>query len=193
MLFFIGEQLHNKNGELFMIGYRGNDRTCAVVGRDDSNAIKAGAEPTVREALRKLMISIISDCGCKEFISGMHRGGELLGAELAIELKNEFEIKLWGILSSEEQWVEWTATERERFFSLMEKADYEYRVSDRETDESRKKQLKIIEEEADIIIAFGGRECREINAVLARAIKKRKKVLAFNPENSQISSFPGLV
>jgi uncharacterized phage-like protein YoqJ len=123
----------------------------------------------------------------------MHRGGELLGAELAIELKNEHKIKLWGILSSEEQWVEWTAAEKDRFFSLMEKADYEYRVSDRQTNESRIKQLRIIEEEAGIIIAFRSRENREINAMLARAIKKRKKVYAFDPENAEISSFPELV
>lgn len=177
----------------FMIGYRGNDRACAIVGMDDPNAIKGEAEPAVREALKRLMISIITDCSCSEFISGMHRGGELLGAELAIELKNEHKIKLWGILSSEEQWVEWTAAEKDRFFSLMEKADYEYRVSDRQTNESRIKQLRIIEEEAGIIIAFRSRENREINAMLARAIKKRKKVYAFDPENAEISSFPELV
>lgn len=175
-----------------MFGYGGKGRACAIVGADDPDAIRAGAEPAVREALKKLMISIITDWGCREFISGMHRGGELLGAELAIELRDEFGIKLWGILSSEEQWIDWKAAEQDRFFSLMEKADYEYRVSDRETEESRRKQLRIIEEEAGIIIAFRSRENKEVNSALARAIKKRKKVLAINPENAEVSPLPEL-
>lgn len=176
-----------------MTGYKGNTCACAILGPDDPNMIGDREGTAVRNALKKLMTSIIADYCCDEFISGMHRGGELLGAELALELGKEYGTKFWGILSSEEQWIEWTLAERERLFSLMEKADFEYMVSDRKNDESRLKQLKVIEEEADIFIVYKGGMNRDLNTALVRAVKKGKRIFVFDPDSYEVTSFLELI
>lgn len=177
-----------------MSSYEGAARVCAIVGEDDPNLTWNGNDDILlRQMVRELMEEIIDGYGCNEFISGMHRGGEFLGAELAIEIKKERGVKFWGIISSEEQWLSWTTAEKDVFFSRMEQADYEYRVSNRENAGSRSLQLKIIEEEADVFIVFRARDDREINEMLAQAAKKKKKIYIIEPKNAEISPFLELV
>ena len=169
-------------------------RTCAIIcGLTEHSEEVIPNEENLINSLRQLMERVITEMNCRTFISGMNKGIEQLGAELVLELKEQYNLTLWGIISSEEQWIEWTGKERDRFFRLMEMADYEFRTSNKKSDKSRASQMKVIEEEADVLIIIHSALSGEISEILISAAKKGKKVYLINRETAEISTFLELI
>ena len=141
-------------------------RTCAIIGglTENGGAVMANEENLIY-SLRQFMGRVMTEMNCRTFISGMNKGIEQHGAELVLKLKEQYNLTLWGIISSEEQWIEWTGKERDRFFRLMEMADYEFRTSNKKSDKSRASQLKVIEEEADVLIIIPSAPSDEVNEI----------------------------
>lgn len=98
---------------------------CGIIGEEliEHEEIRATC-PKLVPLLYKELEELILRHHVTEFISGMQRGAEMLAAEIVLELKKGYPVTLWGILESEEQWVHWNRTEQNRFFSLMEQADF---------------------------------------------------------------------
>ena len=64
--------------------------------------------------------------GCRHFICGMARGADLYFAEAALELKeNHPKITLEGARPCETQADSWPQSERNRYFAILDRCDYE--------------------------------------------------------------------
>ncbi len=169
-------------------------RTCAIIcGLARYGEEEAANEANLISSMRQPIKQVVTEMNYRTFISGMNRGIEQLGAELVLEFKEQYNLTLWGIISSEEQWIGWTGKERDRFFRLMEMADYEFRTSNKESEKSRASQLKVIEEEADVLIVITASLSEEIRGILISAVTKGKKVFLINHETAEISSFLKLI
>ncbi len=67
--------------------------------------------------------------GYRHFISGMARGCDLYFAEIVLELKENCpEVTLEAAIPCEEQAIGWKEHERERYFGLVARCDYETMV-----------------------------------------------------------------
>jgi uncharacterized phage-like protein YoqJ len=107
-----------------------------MIGEDCISSRVRPDNVALKDNLRRFIKRLITEMNCRSFLSGMHRGIEQLGAELVLALKERYKLTFWGILASEEQWIQWPDRDRERFFKLMELADFEYRASNGETSRS---------------------------------------------------------
>jgi uncharacterized phage-like protein YoqJ len=132
---------------------------------------------------------MINQYNVGEFISGMHRGPEMLAAEIVLGLKKRYSIKLWGILDSEEQWIHWSEAEQDHFFDIMEQADYEYRVGNQADENSRRRQLRVIAEESDFLIVVEQAIPDVMLQALTYARRHGKRVLWIEPQNLQVTPF----
>lgn len=159
-----------------------NNLKCGIVGSILSTDRYTNIEK-LKSLLNEELIKMIENDHVKEFISGMHLGPEMLAAELVLELKKRYPVKLWGILESEEQWIHWSETVQDRFFSIMELADYEYRVGDRYTEISRHRQLRVIAEEADFLIVVEKVIPDEMLQMLTYAKRHGKRILWVEPQS----------
>jgi len=116
---------------------------CAIVGLDYAD----------ESALRNELERLVTECGVVEVVSGLHRGIEMQAAAIALELRRKYPLKLWIILESEEQCIDWDEHERDKFYQIAEQSDYQMRVDNAKNDFSRTKQIEAMCRDASIILA----------------------------------------
>ena len=167
-------------------------KTCGIIG-DGTLPFKRGSAgyKAFREALAELILAR----GCGEFISGMDRGGDRLGAELVLEMREELGCTLWGVLSSEEQWIHWANVDADRLFNITERADYEYRISNHATGDSRLDQLLFIADNSQklIVAAEDGKLSPEARAALVRAVARGEEVALIDPVTLRVTYPPTVI
>lgn len=163
-----------------------NKLKCGIVG---SQLSSYHSMSKLKLLLNSELVKMIENQSVREFISGMHLGPEMLAAELVLKLKKRYPVKLWGILESEEQWIRWSEEEQDHFFSIMEQADYEYRVGNRSAPESHRRQLHIIAEESDFLIVVEQVIPDEMLQALTYARRHRKRVLWVEPQSLRVTPF----
>ena len=167
-------------------------KTCGIIG-DGALPFKRGS----REygALGEALDGLIRASGCEEFISGMERGGDQLGAERVLALREELGLRLWGVLSSEEQWIHWPLVDADRLFSIMERADYEYRIANHATERSRLDQLLFIADNSQklIVAAEDGKLSPEARAAVVRAAARGSEVALIDPVTLRVTYPPTVI
>lgn len=76
--------------------------------------------------LRERIILLIEDLSVTHFISGMNIGIEQYAAEVILDLKSLYpQITLEGVLPFENQAVNWTEYQRDKYFFIMKESDKE--------------------------------------------------------------------
>jgi uncharacterized phage-like protein YoqJ len=167
-------------------------KTCGIIG-DGALPFKRGSAGY--KAFREALAELIRASGCGEFISGMDRGADQLGAELVLEMREELGCTLWGVLSSEEQWIHWANVDADRLFNIMERADYEYRIANHATEHSRLDQLLFIADNSQklIVAAEDGKLSPEARAALVRAAARGEEVALIDPVTLRVTYPPTVI
>ena len=150
-------------------------RTCAILAAHTGKCAKG-----VGKALEHLLRLMVEE-GFDEFICGMERGLEQLAAETILTLRETMAIRLCGLVDSEEQWLSWSLGERDVLFSIMQRADYEYRVANAGVENLQREKLRYVSVEADRLLLL----CSVLSgryALLAREMRLRgKEVFLLDP------------
>ncbi|MDD2496439.1 MAG: SLOG family protein, partial [Tissierellia bacterium] len=80
----------------------------------------------LKSRLKETMTILIEDFSVTHFISGMEFGLEQLSAEFVLDLKTKFpSITLEGAIPYENQVINWTESQRDKYYSIMQKIDNE--------------------------------------------------------------------
>lgn len=134
----------------------------------------------MEKALERLLRDTVGE-GFDEFICGMERGLEQLAAKNILNLRETMDIRLCGLVDSEEQWLSWSLRERDALFSIMQRADYEYRVANAMVENLQREKLRYVSAEADRLLLL----CSVLSgryALLAGEMRLRgKQVVLFDP------------
>ena len=162
-------------------------KTCGLISE---GVLPAGAESG---PFAEAYSALIRGCGCGEFICGMERGAELLGAELVLASRAETGAVLWGVLSSEEQWTGWSLEDADRLFRVMERADHEYRLADRASPEARSAQLRFIAERSQVLIVTAAAPSDGLRRLLVAAAARGCEVRILDPETLAVTELPRAV
>lgn len=162
-------------------------KSCGIIG-DGALPFKRGSSQW--KALAEALAGLVRESGCEEFLSGMERGGDQLGAEVVLGLREELGLKLWGVLSSEEQWIHWPNVDADRLFGIMERADYEYRISNHATEHSRLDQLLFIADNSKKLIVVTEALSPEARAAVVRAAARGREVSLIDPVTLAVSYPP---
>ncbi len=165
-------------------------KSCGIIG---DGALPFRRASRQWNALAEALARLVRESGCSEFISGMERGGDQLGAEVVLGLREELGLTLWGVLSSEEQWIHWPNVEADRLFGIMERADYEFRISNHATERSRLDQLLFIADNSQKLIVIAGELSPEARAAVVRAAARGRPVTLIDPVTLRVSSAPSVV
>lgn len=80
---------------------------------------------SVRERLKKVMLTLIQEAEVTRFVVMMERGFPLDAAAAVLELRSEHPITLECVIPFEEQHIAWPEEVRERYFSLIAQCDSE--------------------------------------------------------------------
>ncbi len=91
---------------------------CMIAGESD-------AEEHRMSSLNHILDRLITDFGIDCFFVGMERGAEQFCAETLLEKKKNHNIDVHCVLTHEEQSSFWQESDRNRFFSIMERCDKE--------------------------------------------------------------------
>jgi uncharacterized phage-like protein YoqJ len=95
----------------------GQDQSCFTFGFDEENQKCAD----LKLAMLNEISQLIED-GVTEFLSGMALGVDIWGAEIVLTLRNQGKpVRLVCVLPSEEQANRWSVSERNRYFTILEK------------------------------------------------------------------------
>ena len=165
-------------------------KSCGIIG-DGALPFKRASREW--NALSEALAGLVRESGCAEFLSGMERGGDQLGAEVVLGLRAELGLKLWGVLSSEEQWIHWPNVDADRLFGIMERADYEFRISDHASETSRLDQLLFIADNSQKLIVVTQALSPEARAAVVRAAARGRSVTLIDPVTLRISSVPSAI
>ncbi|WP_313343000.1 SLOG family protein [Sedimentibacter sp.] len=76
--------------------------------------------------LKEILGSLVEDFSVNHFISGMKFGLEQISAEIILELKTKFSgVTLEGVIPYENYATDWTETQRDKYYSIMQNIDKE--------------------------------------------------------------------
>lgn len=166
------------------------EKTCGLIAE---GVLPFGDASPRRTEFEAAYSALIRGCGCGEFICGMERGAELLGAELVLKMRAETGAKLWGVLSSEEQWTGWSHADSDRLFRAMERADYEYRLADRASPAAREAQLRFIAGRSQVLIVTAEAPSDSLRALLVSAAARGCEVYILDPVTLSVTELPRAV
>lgn len=103
-------------------------------------------------ALKKLLIDFIKQKGITEVLSGLEPELGLLSAEIILELKHLFPIRLECVIPFEEYTTHWSEPLRNRFFRVMELCDTETLLQAHFSLDSFQKRAAYFRKKADYLL-----------------------------------------
>ena len=105
-------------------------------------------------------------------LTSLNRGTETTAAEVALSLKD---VKLECVIPFEEQAAEWSETERDRYFGIIEACDKETLITTARQEKSELYAYTYLVNNADIIL-LGTPPSKEISALINTSGKKVIKI-----------------
>ena len=136
----------------------------------------------LKKALAKEITKLV-DAGYTDFLSGMAEGTDAWAALAVLALKKENPaLKLHCVLPCEGQADEWSASARERYFSILEQADEVVYVSREYHDGCMLKRNRYLVDHAACLLAVYNGEWRGGTAMTVRyAQKLGREITILNP------------
>ena len=136
----------------------------------------------LKEALAKEIAKLV-DVGYTDFLSGMAEGADTWAALAVLALKKENPaLKLHCVLPCEGQAGKWSASARERYFSILEQADEVVYVSREYHDGCMLKRNRYLVDHAACLLAVYNGEWRGGTAMTVRYARKMgREVIVLNP------------
>ena len=163
------------------------ERSCAFTGHRPKKFPWGYNEADARcLALKKALaeeIAKLVKAGYTDFLSGMAEGADTWAALTVLALKQENPaLKLHCVLPCEGQADEWSASARERYFSILEQADEVVYVSREYHDGCMLKRNRYLVDHAACLLAVYNGEWRGGTAMTVRyAQKLGREITILNP------------
>ncbi|MEG0874256.1 MAG: SLOG family protein [Clostridiales bacterium] len=126
--------------------------------------------------------------GYNYFISGFAMGVDLMAAEIVLQLKTaNAHIKLEAALPCMNQTVSWSSVSQEKYFALLDKADYRSCVHPKGMRESYLMRNRYMVENSDRVIAvYDGRK-GGTSYTVDYARKHKREVIVIDPQILEIT------
>jgi len=135
--------------------------TCCFIGGCKQNNLflfdeKSPYYKDIKLKIEKNIVYLIENLFVTNFISGMDIGFELCAAETVLEKKEEKypQITLEGVLPYETHSINWTAAQRNKYYSIMEKSNREILLQYHYTDDCMRKRNQYMINKSKYIIFF---------------------------------------
>jgi uncharacterized phage-like protein YoqJ len=148
----------------------------------------------LKEVLYREKQRLIIGHGVTRFISGMARGIETYAAEIVLALKEIHPVTLECAIPYEEQAAGWRSMDRERYFSIVAKADRETLISHKFSYESLEIRNRYMVDQSGFVIAVwgGGRGgTGGTGNTLHYAEKKGRFVVCIDPSTQTVTYLDG--
>ena len=142
----------------------------AVISKTNETWLKGeGIEADI--AFEKIKIALINLCREETvwLISPMNRGIETMAAEIAVMLGGN--IKLECALPFEEQAKDWSESERDKYFSIIERCETETMITTAKSEKSEKYCYNYLVNKANLIL-LGDAPNMEISELIKTSGKK---------------------
>lgn len=136
----------------------------------------------LKRQLREVILNLIQNEDARHFISGMALGVDQMAAEIVLELKEQFpDITLECEFPCKTQAVKWSDKCRERYFSIIYKADKKTMVQREYTPDCMMKRNKYMVDASDFVIAVWNGNKSGTGNTVNYAKSKNKTIIQINP------------
>lgn len=133
---------------------------------------------------------LIEQDNVTRFLSGMALGVDVYAAELILKLKSEYPVTLECCLPFEEQASMWSNSQRERYFTTIEKSDKEVLLQYGYTKDAYAKRNAYMVKECDYLIAVSKQKYRSgTESTVSIAKIAGKKIILINPETLDVEFY----
>ena len=130
--------------------------------------------PKLRLTIRRELEILITKNGVSRFLSGMNLGGDLLCADIVLELKQYYpNIQLEAVFPYENQAEHWTEMQRDNYYEIASQCDYETLLQYHYDDDCIMRQREYIANSSNLILSV----C---------SIREEDHLLSFNKDLLQI-------
>jgi uncharacterized phage-like protein YoqJ len=137
----------------------------------------------LKEVLKDQIVNMIETFKVTNFISGIELGVEQYAAELVITLKAKYpHITLECAIPSEEQAINWSEPQRDRYFTIIERCDREVLLQGHYTEDCIKKRNEYMVKQSTYILAIWNGNTGRTSEAVAYARSRRKHVIIINPQ-----------
>lgn len=132
--------------------------TCAFTGKRPQNLPWKFNEEDERCKLikekTKIEIENAVKKGYKNFITGMALGFDTYVAEILLELKQQYELKLICVIPCKTQDTLWSQKDKKRYHDILSKADYIHCISETYTSWCMQKRNEYMVDNSSLLIAL---------------------------------------
>ena len=134
------------------------EQTCCFTGHRPGKLPWGEEEDDPRcLALKARLAELLEDCyrqGYRHFICGMAQGADMYFGEAVLALREEHpDVTLEAAIPCEEQAARWREQDRRRYFSLVERCDYETMVQHRYTHGCMQRRDRYMVDRSGLLIA----------------------------------------
>ena len=142
----------------------------------------------LKDTLAK-QIRLLVDSGVTEFLSGMAQGVDLWATEIVLDLKKENPaLRLHCILPCEGQEREWSASEQERYRSILRQADEAICVNQEYTADCMLVRNRYLVEHSSVLLAVYNGTYRSGTGMTIRYAKQLgREVIVIDPVSRSVS------
>ena len=135
----------------------------------------------LKNQLRQKIMGEIG-CGINRFVTGMHRGVDLLASETVLEIKEKMPlISLDCAFPYEAQAADWPERERDRYFDIASKCTREFMISNSYYDTVEQKLNEYLLKFSDSVIAVWDSRIDTTARLIAEARRSGKRVVIIDP------------
>jgi uncharacterized phage-like protein YoqJ len=136
-------------------------------------------------------ISTLIDNGITEFQSGMALGVDIWSAEIVLGLRDRGKpVKLKCVLPCESQADKWSVGDRERYFTILEKADDEHYISWHYTETCMRERNTYLVDHANVVAAvYDGKPQGSTAQIVCYAHKQGKSILIIDPDTCRVTPY----
>ena len=157
------------------------NKTCGLIS---PSCDAVSGIPKLRIAIRNEIERLITQENVSRFLCGMNLGGELLCAEVVLELKQYYpQITLESVFPYENQAEHWTEAQRENYYKIASRCDEEILLQYHYDERCMYHQRKYIADSSNIILTVNlTEEMKELNPF-------GKGVVQINPVTASVRAF----
>jgi len=120
-------------------------KTCCVIGGAEKQNITDGQQEQFMFRTKGELLRLYRQ-GVRTFLCGMAVGAETAAAEVVLALRDSTlsDLRLVGILAWEERTNNWSESDRDRFFAVMERCDEEIMLQTAYTEGALERQREYL-------------------------------------------------
>ena len=136
----------------------------------------------LKKLLKKEIKTLIKKEGVTCFITGMALGVDTYVAEIILELKSKYDIKLECAIPCRTQSVKWSRKFQDRYNSILQNADEVNVLQETYTSGCMQRRNEYMVNKSDYIIAVWDESPSGTGSTVRYAEERNKKIIVINPD-----------